>query len=226
MITESVYQLIIRSLFFLSRFTFTGKITGGELKTTNEADEESLQAAWFPFDLVVNPQKGDLHLRSHDIIPLVQKTKLHSQLSQSLRQPALPLLVHHSNIILRLLMICPPTEGDQLWYVRKTSKSLTLPAVIVSPYESGLDAVANHLVHGELSSHISGKTCGLLNLEYQPSDRKPDGICINLVYSVESKNNKPPKVKNSQYTWEEVKNSDLQDLMKVKLQETGSVVIL
>ena len=32
------------------RFTLTGRIVGGALKTTAEADEESLQAQWQPLD--------------------------------------------------------------------------------------------------------------------------------------------------------------------------------
>jgi len=40
--------------------------TGGRLKTTAEADGESLQAKWVP---VV----GDLNLRAKDILPLVDK---------------------------------------------------------------------------------------------------------------------------------------------------------
>ena len=40
--------------------TFAGKIVGGKLKTTAEADKESLQAGWFTSDVNKLPQETPL----------------------------------------------------------------------------------------------------------------------------------------------------------------------
>jgi len=45
---------IIQILITLST---TGKVVGGKLKTTNEADKESLQAGWFTSDVTKLPQE-------------------------------------------------------------------------------------------------------------------------------------------------------------------------
>ncbi len=44
------------------RFTFTGRITGGKLRTLDQKDWETLQGAYWPVDVVMNPsekKKGD-----------------------------------------------------------------------------------------------------------------------------------------------------------------------
>ena len=43
---------------------FTGKIVGGKLKTTDEADKESLQAGWFTSDVNKLPQETPLRYQS------------------------------------------------------------------------------------------------------------------------------------------------------------------
>ena len=41
----------------LIKYTGTGKIVGGKLKTTAEADKESLQAGWFTSDVNKLPEE-------------------------------------------------------------------------------------------------------------------------------------------------------------------------
>lgn len=48
------------------RFVMTGEITGGTLKTIDQANDESLQASWIK-------NIDDLTLRSADILPLIQR---------------------------------------------------------------------------------------------------------------------------------------------------------
>ena len=42
------------------KYTCTGKIVGGKLKTTAEADKESLQAGWFTSDVNKLPDETPL----------------------------------------------------------------------------------------------------------------------------------------------------------------------
>ena len=48
----------------------TGTITGGKLKTPQEADRESIQAQWFPYETQL--LKLQVPLRATDCIPLIQ----------------------------------------------------------------------------------------------------------------------------------------------------------
>lgn len=49
------------------RFTFTGKIVGGSLKTVKQADRESIQAGWFDIDYIKS-KDFKTNLRSSDFI--------------------------------------------------------------------------------------------------------------------------------------------------------------
>lgn len=78
------------------RFVFTGKITGGKLKTLEEANEESLQACW------VN-NVNDLSLRSHDIISLIERGKTYVMNKNIPQHPYLmPISIPLSKLLLRL----------------------------------------------------------------------------------------------------------------------------
>lgn len=78
------------------RFIFTGKITGGKLKTLEEADEESLQACW------VN-NINDLSLRSNDIIPLIERGKTYVMNKDVSQHPHfMPISTPLSKLLLRL----------------------------------------------------------------------------------------------------------------------------
>lgn len=50
------------------RYVMTGVVTGGQLKTSEQSDEESLQAQWIA-DL------SELPLRGSDIFPLIQRAR-------------------------------------------------------------------------------------------------------------------------------------------------------
>lgn len=78
------------------RFVFTGKITGGKLKTLEEATEESLQACWVP-------NVNDLTLRSNDIISLIERGKSYVMNKDILRHPYLiPVSKSLCKLLLRL----------------------------------------------------------------------------------------------------------------------------
>jgi 8-oxo-dGDP phosphatase len=52
------------------RFTFTGRIVGGQLKTPQEEDKESIQAQWLPAD--VNQLTKEFPIRAGDCLKLIQ----------------------------------------------------------------------------------------------------------------------------------------------------------
>lgn len=80
------------------RFVFTGKITGGKLKTLEEANEESLQACW------VHNIK-DLTLRSNDIVSLIERGKSYVINKDIPQHPCLmPVSKSVSKLLLRLMI--------------------------------------------------------------------------------------------------------------------------
>jgi nudix hydrolase, putative len=90
-----------KSIWF--RFTFTGKINGGSLKTVSQANEESLQASWIA-DI------NQLDLRSRDILPLIDKTRAYWNQKLKWHQPILPVIYEHENLALRLIMVIRKKE--------------------------------------------------------------------------------------------------------------------
>ena len=85
------------------RFVFTGKITGGELKTPLQADAESIQAQWID-DI------KQLDLRHDDILHLIEKGKQYYKRPKEERRLFLPALVPHQKMLLRLTLIIRKKE--------------------------------------------------------------------------------------------------------------------
>lgn len=74
----------------------TGQVTGGQLKTTAQADKESLQARWFSQD-----ELRSVHLRARDICPLIEAGR---RWAGGKRYGGLPVLVGHVSSTLRLIL--------------------------------------------------------------------------------------------------------------------------
>ncbi|XP_017880503.1 8-oxo-dGDP phosphatase NUDT18-like isoform X2 [Ceratina calcarata] len=80
------------------RFVFTGTITGGKMKTLEEANEESLQACWAK-------DVNELSLRSHDIISLIERGKNYVMNKVGSQHPCLlPIFTPMSKLLLRLVI--------------------------------------------------------------------------------------------------------------------------
>lgn len=79
------------------RFVFTGEIIGGQLKTPDQADNESLQAMW-----IHNIQ--DLQLRSNDILPLIERARNYRS-NVTIQHPMLlPVVKPFNKLFLRLMI--------------------------------------------------------------------------------------------------------------------------
>ncbi|KAK3585691.1 hypothetical protein CHS0354_020256 [Potamilus streckersoni] len=89
------------------RFIFTGKVTGGKLKTVLEKDTESLQAQWF------TPQQikdHEMPLRVIDILrPIKIGVKHHS--SKGTHPNCLPAIAPHKLLIHRPLIVKEKQDG-------------------------------------------------------------------------------------------------------------------
>ncbi|XP_038073648.1 8-oxo-dGDP phosphatase NUDT18-like isoform X2 [Patiria miniata] len=86
------------------RFTFVGCITGGRLKTLEEADKESLQARWMSIE-DIQGQVG-IRLRAHDVMYLIQTALAYLQRDASQRHtPIMPVLNPHKHMCIRVILI-------------------------------------------------------------------------------------------------------------------------
>ncbi len=81
------------------RFTLVGRVVGGSLKTTQQADQESLQAGWFPAHL--EDLVKQVRLRAGDILPLILKA---GEWFERRLFVGLPVAVCHSSSSQRMVM--------------------------------------------------------------------------------------------------------------------------
>lgn len=93
-------------------------MNGGSLKTTAQADKESLQAGWFGRE-----ELKHLNLRATDICPLIYAGR---KWVGDKRYGGLPVEVGHVSSTLRLVLVA--RDSTQLWVlraVREEGKGLT-----------------------------------------------------------------------------------------------------
>lgn len=180
------------------RFTFACKVVGGSLKKIEQADSESLQASWFK-DL------HSVHLRNRDILKAIEIGKLyyHSRKLTSNKKSTniLPTIFPHKNIFVRLLILRQVDNCD--WNVLvKPNTSLSFDSAIsfpVSCYESvqSISFTAKSVVNEFLqnSKPWSTEIHGALQLEHSgDSTHSFDGLCLNLLASLQSNNHENIKV--------------------------------
>lgn len=85
-----------------------GHVTGGSLKTLDQADKESLQAQWLPADPDHLPER--VPLRAPDILPLIEIGKKWQE-----RKPfsGLPVNVGHVSVSVRLVVVYCTSDADE-----------------------------------------------------------------------------------------------------------------
>ncbi|XP_001927515.2 8-oxo-dGDP phosphatase NUDT18 [Sus scrofa] len=204
------------------RFVFLARPTGGILKTSKEADAESLQAGWYPRTSLPTP------LRAHDILHLVE---LAVQYRQQARHPLiLPQELPCSLICQRL--VATFTSVQTVWVLVGTVGMPHLPitACGFAPMDQrgGIKMAVLRLLQECLTlHHLAVETKGLLGLQHLGRDQT-DGICLNVLVTVAFRNpgiqNEPPKVRGENFFWWKVEE-DLQSQLLQRLQESSVVPI-
>ncbi|XP_074065218.1 8-oxo-dGDP phosphatase NUDT18 isoform X2 [Macrotis lagotis] len=205
------------------RFAFLARPTGGILKTSKEADKESLQAGWYPQASLPTP------LRSHDILPLI---KLGSQYYQQARHPpTLPQELPCKFICQRL--IATFTSAKNLWVLAGTEGILHLPIIACgltsSEQNSSIVVSVFRLLQQCLTlTQVTAKTQGILGLQHLGKDQA-DGICLNVLVTVAYKNpddlHKPPEIQGIKFCWWQVKEEDVQSQLLKRLHDVSVVPI-
>lgn len=103
------------------RFVMAGKVTGGVLKTPDQANEESLQAIWVE-------NVSELSLRSSDILPLIQRGRDYlSGANSPWHSPLLPVAKPRTKLYLRLI-VCIRKKAT--WVLTVYSKILVSHPVL------------------------------------------------------------------------------------------------
>ncbi|XP_007529199.1 8-oxo-dGDP phosphatase NUDT18 [Erinaceus europaeus] len=205
------------------RFVFLAQHTGGLLKTTEEADAESLQAAWYPRTALPTP------LRAHDILSLVE---LAAQYSQRARHPPiLPQELPCSMVCQRLVALF--TSAQTVWVLVGAAGMPHLPitACGFTPMEQrgGIKMAVVRLLQECLTlHHLTVETKGLLGLQHLGRNHI-DGICLNVLVMVAFRNpgvqNEPPKVRSENYFWWKVMEEDLKKQLLQRLQDSSVIPI-
>uniref|UniRef100_A0A1L8DM12 Putative nudix hydrolase fgf-2 n=1 Tax=Nyssomyia neivai TaxID=330878 RepID=A0A1L8DM12_9DIPT len=182
------------------RFVVTGDIVGGELKTTEQADSESLQAAW-----VADVSK--MSLRSQDIVALINYGRLYkSTISVALGpRTMLPQAKAHTKSHLRLVMAIKKRATNRFHILYSEKETSHYPTVEIHPERSiysTLIKFMKEIFGADLPQH---KPLGLFSIEHSPSEiasTTTDGICLTILVLF-----RPPLEEVSligKYVWEEL----------------------
>lgn len=185
------------------RFVLTGHITGGTLKTLQQADRESLQAKWVA-DI------GSLSLRSNDILNLVElgqsyyKRPLNTALVSSnltstmWHGEVLPTKYAHHKTYLRVVAAIRKRATNKLHILVSEKNAHHFPTVEIHPQRSlhstlrkfmielfGAE-LPQHRPHGLFSVEHNARGTGMpetrnnINFNHN-SNQSTDGICLNVL---------------------------------------------
>lgn len=194
------------------RFTFTGYLTGGVLKTPDRADKESLQAGWFSLDQIKNSAQNNISFRSSDFIPIIEKT--FSYLMKPLHgrhQCLLPVLQPHKHMCMRIILV-KTTVDKEVQVLLNMEDTPHFPTVKDawqaddSLYRLSMDAFKSKNYHG--TKHI-------LCVEHigRPH-RSADGVCLNVLTNVQTNR----ELVNNKYMWHTVTHPEVRRLVAERLE--------
>ncbi|XP_057211887.1 8-oxo-dGDP phosphatase NUDT18 [Triplophysa rosa] len=215
------------------RFIFLAEVTGGSLKTTAEADGESLQAQWWN-------RESPLPLRGRDILSLIAAGLKYKKNPwfQALKPVDIPCQVICQRPLLTFVTSSgDSSEEDRLWLLLSNSKGEDASSnphlpVKISNKRCTVTWAVLRLVKECMSSSYSRLNvtmCGILGLQHNGRVLgKTDGICFNTLVFLEyseggPETGGPPPLDGDCYRWHEVTNQRLRAKMLQRIKE-GSVL--
>lgn len=186
---------------FWYRFTLTGHVTGGSLKTTAQQDKESLQAKWCSVELIKSGRKG-FPLRASDILPLIDlAVKCRNSPSPSVT--LMPVVKPHTKLLLRVVFIHTDTDRSEMNLLLCKEPHPHLPVGIISTSDVSLQVTIHRMIQAILGHvKVQSKLVGVLAVEHCGKPAKAnDGLCISLLVTLVPKNNILPDPYSSKYEW-------------------------
>ncbi|KAI1900828.1 hypothetical protein AGOR_G00053880 [Albula goreensis] len=197
------------------RFVFLAEVTGGSIKTEAEADKESLQAQWWD-------RESPLPLRCRDILCLIDAGLKYRE--NPWFPPVLPVDIPCHLICQRLLLTFSGSDGNP-WVLQGGVEEAHLP-VIASVQTRIVTWACHRLVKECMPSschqlHI--KFWGILGLQHSGRiPGKTDGICFNMMVSVEytgegPETSQPPPLESPRFQWHKVNSPNLKDKIRERM---------
>ncbi|XP_018799054.1 PREDICTED: 8-oxo-dGDP phosphatase NUDT18 [Bactrocera latifrons] len=163
------------------RFVLTGRVTGGQLKTPAQADNESLQAKWIG-------RLSELPLRANDILNLIDIGRSYNERNSSPQAPSyhpdvLPTKYSHHKNYLRVVAVIRKRATNSLNVLVSEKNVHHFPTVEVHPQRSLHSTLRKFMIElfgAELPQH---RPHGILSVEHCPSPMPytSDGICLNVL---------------------------------------------
>ncbi|XP_067269302.1 8-oxo-dGDP phosphatase NUDT18 [Pseudorasbora parva] len=199
------------------RFIFLAEETGGSLKTTAEADAESLQAQWWD-------RESPLPLRARDILPQIDAgIKYRRKPWFPVLQPVdFPCQVICQRLFLTFISSSGNTDTsdeDRLWLLLSNNNGSSHPSLPIEVSVKTYISWASHRLIKECIpssfTFINVIICGILGVQH--NGRIPgqtDGICFNTLVLLEYSKDRPeisspPSLESDSYRWHEVTNQSL-----------------
>ncbi|KAG9354771.1 hypothetical protein JZ751_001484 [Albula glossodonta] len=172
---------------------------GGSIKTEAEADKESLQAQWWD-------RESPLPLRCRDILCLIDAGLKYRE--NPWFPPVLPVDIPCHLICQRLLLTFSGSDGNP-WVLQGGVEEAHLP--VIASVQTHIVTWACHRLVKECmpsSCHqLHVKFWGILGLQHSGRiPGKTDGICFNMMVSVEytgegPETSQPPPLESPRFQW-------------------------
>lgn len=205
------------------RFILTGRVVGGDLKTPQRADSESLQAKWV-FNL------NELSLRANDILPLIELGRTYHVRN---KQPALtwhkcvlPAPKPHSRNFLRIVAVIKRRSNNRVNILLSEKNTYHFPSVEIHPARSIHATLRKFMIElfgAELPQH---RPHGILSIEHSPAPltNTCDGICFTVLVIF-----RPPleevSILKSKCVWHEVSQDIDERLCEVLMSKHLSLAL-
>ncbi|KAL7301226.1 hypothetical protein TKK_0006191 [Trichogramma kaykai] len=158
------------------RFVMTGIVIGGSLKTPDQANQESLQAAWVR-------EVTSLPLRSSDIFTLIQKGRDYmSKVNGPWHSSVLPVEKQHDKLYLRLIICIKKKATNRLHVLMSEKTTLHLPVCEINPSKNLHSTLHRFMVEIFGEGIPQHKPHGLLSVEFS-GQGEGDGVCLTLLIS-------------------------------------------
>ncbi|MGH0142434.1 UNVERIFIED_CONTAM: hypothetical protein FKN15_076208 [Acipenser sinensis] len=200
---------------------------GGSIKTTAEADSESLQAQWW--DRVY-----PLPLRAKDILHLIEAGVKYKE--SPWFPHTLPVELPCSVICQRAMVTYAESNID-LWLMLAAGEREHLPVTVSGTPPSERSHTVEEAVYRLVKecmqlSQVNIKTLGILGLQHHGKNPgNTDGICFNTLLSIEHNSTSgasdglPPVLNNDKFRWWKVDNDSLKDKILQRLASLSVVPI-
>uniref|UniRef100_A0A1A7XJE0 8-oxo-dGDP phosphatase NUDT18 n=2 Tax=Iconisemion striatum TaxID=60296 RepID=A0A1A7XJE0_9TELE len=215
------------------RFIFLTRITGGSLKTSSAADQESLQASWWD-------RQSSLPLRGRDILRLIEYgLKYHRNPWHAV---TLPLDLNCRHVVQRLVLVFVGAE-ERVWVLMVRVPAPHLPSAAALRTHA-VTWAANMVVQEAMPSSYYDhevSTLGVFSLQHNGRQHgRTDGVLFNtLVTMVPDRVQRdedglkvdlpeagtPPPVENPRYIWVKVQKKALKEKLLEMTRNTSLLPI-